>query len=297
MRSPATWLLGAVLAQGCGGWLVAFNECNPDKGDVLGRTTVELDVRKVFVRTGEVPVGNLVVDAMFQTATDACVPGDASRPCPVAALENAGGIRNTTACGERDTIPVGTLYDADINDMLPFNTNQIVVVDVTGEELWLMLERATSILGQVGEAGAAGYFLQVHNIAFEVDCAQQAQTLSATASQILNRGGRVDPGRVTINGVPLSLTATYPVAMNSFVGSAKDGFLALAQRDAQDNVVKNADGQVVTKPKTYVLMDGNRLSDADAVRRYVRNRGDRGLSVAPRVEGRIRLRDSCIPSG
>lgn len=163
------WACALACTTGCGGWLVAFNECNPDKGNALGRTTVELDVRKVAVRTAEAPVGNLVVDAMFEAATDACAPNDPMRPCPVAVLENAGGIRNTTACGERETIPVGSLYEADITDMLPFSTNQLVVVEVTGEELWLMLERASSILGQVGEAGAAGFFLQVRNVEFEID--------------------------------------------------------------------------------------------------------------------------------
>ena len=108
-------------------------------------------MRKVAVRTAEMPVGNLVVDAMFEAAVAACVPGDPARPCPVAALENAGGIRNTTACGERQVVPAGTLFEKDADDMLPFATNQLVVVNVTGEELWLMLEHSATLLGQVGE--------------------------------------------------------------------------------------------------------------------------------------------------
>jgi 2',3'-cyclic-nucleotide 2'-phosphodiesterase (5'-nucleotidase family) len=285
----ACWV-GAL--SGCGGWLVAFNECNPDKGATLGRSTVELDVRKIAVRTAEAPVGNLVVDAMFQAATDACSPGDPMRPCPVAVLENAGGIRNTTACGERESIPVGSLYEADITDMLPFSTNQLVVVDITGEELWLMLEHASAILGQVGEAGAAGFFLQVRNVEFEIDCAGQSQLLSSGSDQILNRGSRVNPARVSVNGGPLSLTATYPVVMNSFIAGARDGFLALAQRDVNDALVMGADGRPITKTRTFVQLDGARVSEADAVQRYISQRG----VVAPRVEGRIRVLESCIPT-
>jgi 2',3'-cyclic-nucleotide 2'-phosphodiesterase (5'-nucleotidase family) len=292
MRACVGVFCGLVASACGGGWLSAFNECNPDRGDALGRTTVELDVRKVAVRSSEMPVGNLVVDAMFDAATAACVPGDSSRPCPVAALENAGGIRNTTACGERDTIPIGTLFNSDVGDMLPFATNQLVVVDVTGEELWLMLEHSSALLGQVGEAGAAGFFLQVHGVAFEVNCAGTSQGLSSSGDRILNRGGRVDPTRVFVNGVQLSLTATYPVLMNSFVAGAKDGFLALAQRNADDSVIKGGDGKVLTKPSTFVLLDGAKVSEAAALQRYVKTR----TVVAPRVEGRIRILASCVPT-
>jgi 2',3'-cyclic-nucleotide 2'-phosphodiesterase (5'-nucleotidase family) len=285
------WVGLAVLAgAGCGGWVTAFNECNPDKGALLGRTTVEMDVRKVVVRSGEVPVGNLVVDAMYEAAAAACAGG--SNPCPVAALENSGGIRSTTACGERESIPVGSIYDSDVSDLLPFVTNQVVTVEVTGEELWLMLERSVSLLGQVGESGAAGYFLQVHGVFFEVDCARTAQSLSLAQDRILNRGQRVDPAKVTVAGQPLDLGASYVVAMNSFVAGAKDGFLALAQRDADDAVVRDASGKVQTKAVQYVTLGGSRLSDADALRRLV---GTRGV-VAPRIEGRIRLLGSCVPS-
>ena len=292
MRAALLGSLCLVLTGCGGGWLSAFNECNPDRGEALGRTTVELDVRKVAVRGAEMPVGNLVVDAMFEAATAACVAGDSTRPCPVAALENAGGIRNTTACGERQTIPIGTLYDSDVEDMLPFATNQLVVVNVTGEELWLMLEHSATLLGQVGESGAAGYFLQVHGVALEINCTGTPQSLSSGNDRILSRGGRVDPTRILVNGVPLVLTDTYPVAMNSFVGGAKDGFLALAQRNPDDSVVKGPDGKVVVKPNAYVLIDGNKVSEADAVKRLVRNRN----VVAPRVEGRIRILASCVPT-
>jgi 2',3'-cyclic-nucleotide 2'-phosphodiesterase (5'-nucleotidase family) len=275
---------------GCTGWVTAFNECNPDKGALLGRTTVELDVRRFTVRSGEAPVGNLVADALLETAQQGCQGG--AYPCPVAAVENAGGIRNTTACGDRDAIPLGSVYAADVTDLLPFSQNQLVVVEVTGEEIVLMLERAVSILGQVGEAGAAGFFLQVSGLAFEVDCSQPAQSLSPNRDRILSRGSRVDPARVTIQGSPLSLTQTYPVAMNSFLAGAGDGFLALAVRNPDDSVVNGENGRPQTKPRSFTQLDGVRQSDADATTRYVRERA----VVAPRIEGRIRLLASCIPS-
>lgn len=281
-------LLGPCLLQCGGGWLTAFNECDPDKGELLGRTTVEMDVRRVAVRSGEAAVGNLVVDAIFDAAVADCGGGEG---CPVAAVENSGGIRATTSCGERKSIPVGYIHDADVADLLPFVINQLAVVDVTGEELWLMLERSVSVLGQVGESGAAGYFLQVHAISFEVDCSRAAQTLSLGADRILNRGSRVDPARVTIAGQPLRLDATYKIAMNDFVATARDGFLALAERNADDSVRKDDQGKFITKPRTYVTVNGQRLHEADALRRFIRNRG----IVAPRVEGRIRVKDSCIP--
>ncbi|MEW5853699.1 MAG: 5'-nucleotidase [Myxococcota bacterium] len=291
MTSRTTILLAVLgLCCGCGGWLTAYNECNADPGERLGRTTVDLDVRKVTVRSGEAPIGNLVVDAMYEAAAANCIAGSADRPCPVAAVENAGGIRATTSCGERESIPVGPIHQADVTDLLPFATNQIVVVEVTGEELWLMLERAVSLLGQVGEAGAAGYFLQVRNISFEIDCDQAPQTLSLSGDQILRRGSRVDPARVTVGGATLDLAATYPIAMNSFVAGARDGFLALAERNPDDSVVL-VDGKMKTKEKKYVLVDGNRVSEGDVLARHVRNKE----TVAPIVEGRIRVLPSCTP--
>ena len=280
---PASW--------GCGGWLVAFNECNPDKGQLLGRTTVELDVRRLTVRSGEAPVGNLVADALWEAGRVGC--GSGGPACPVAAVENAGGIRSSTACGEREAITVGSLHEADVADMLPFVTNQVVVVQLSGEQIWLMAERAVSILGQVGEAGAGGFFLQVSGLAFEVDCARQAQTLNADGTQILQRGARVDPLRVTVAGAPLDMLATYPVAMNSFVASAGDGFLGLALRNPDDSIIAGPDGRPQTPTKTFVDVGGRRASDADAVEQYIRNKG----VVAPRIEGRIRLLASCVPTG
>jgi 2',3'-cyclic-nucleotide 2'-phosphodiesterase (5'-nucleotidase family) len=177
--------------------------------------------------------------------------------------------------------------------MLPFATNQLVVVNVTGEELWLMLEHSATLLGQVGESGAAGYFLQVHGVAFEVNCAGTAQSLSSGGDRILVRGGRVDPARIFVNGAPLDLAATYPVLLNSYVAGAGDGFLALALRNPDDSIIPGANGKKQPKPSTFVLLDGARVSEADALRRHVRTRG----VVAPRVEGRIRVLASCVPSG
>ena len=178
----------------------------------------------------------------------------ANAPCPDFALQNAGGIREETACGNRETIPAGNIFEIDVENLLAFQ-NEIVVVRLTGRDVRLGLERAMSQLGQIGDAAAVGYFIAVSGLSFDVSCAAAAQTVDPDGRAILNEGARVRNVRITANGLdePLDDDAEYEVAMNAYIASGNDGFLAFLLRSGSDVVFDDSGkprGQNSTPRKT-----------------------------------------------
>lgn len=112
---------------------------------VIGRTEVPLDIREEVVREGESSLGDFLADLM-RTSVGADV-----------ALLNGGSFRDDRV------IPAGPLTLADLYTMLPFE-NEILVVRVTGQQLWEALENGVSLAGQ-----AAGRFPQVSGLRFTFD--------------------------------------------------------------------------------------------------------------------------------
>ena len=201
------YLCGGLLAlsnslSGC----LAYNTCTEEKGAVIGNVSLELDLRESSVRKQETPVGNMVTDAFLEVARNAigCTSlptnvgetldldetGPDGTPCPVIAIQNAGGIRQETGCGLRDNIPAGNIYAKDIEDMLPFS-NELWTVRLKGKDLLLLLEHSVDALGILGIGSEAGYFLQVSGLSFHVDCTKDPQVLSADQKQIVTLGERV----------------------------------------------------------------------------------------------------------
>lgn len=206
-------LVLAILA-GCGSCAVVekFNESCTASGSVVGSTSVELDVTKRTLRSVEAPAGNLVADAILAAAGD---------PLAVAAIQNSGGIRpERCAGGERDAIPAGPITEADLEDLLPFE-NYLTLVTLTGAQLESVLERAVSALPEATE----GWFVQVSGLSFTADCTLQRQVLSVDETQIVTEGQRVTS--ITLNGVPVSPTASYRIVTNDYVAAGEDGFLAM----------------------------------------------------------------------
>src|SRR5690606_3763263 len=120
---------------------VEFNECEGAGRERIGTAAIDLDLRESVVRTQEAAVGNLVADALFAVADALCNSGGI--PCPDLALQNAGGLRQETACGTRDAIEAGAVYRQDVTDLMPFE-NQLVVVTMTGADVLRALERGVS---------------------------------------------------------------------------------------------------------------------------------------------------------
>jgi 2',3'-cyclic-nucleotide 2'-phosphodiesterase (5'-nucleotidase family) len=277
----------AASAAGC----VAFNECEAPQGDVLGRAGIELDLRERVVRTQEAPVGNVVADAFFEAATAACAEGE--NPCPDLAMQNAGGLRQETACGVREAIPIGAILDRDVEELMPFE-NELVVVSLTGRDLALALERSVSALGQPGDAAEAGHFLHLSGVEVEVECGFARQTLSADQGAILNPGERVRAAR--IGGEPLDPDAEYEVATSSFVAEGGDGFLSFFFRDEDGAVITDGDGSPVGRldPAADVVRQGGEaVTDRGAVKGYIERRADEDEAVGRPPEGRLQIAVDC----
>ena len=155
----------------------------------LGKSDVDLDTRRISVRTSETAFGNLTADAMR-----AAVSADI-------AFTNGGGIRGNT------------VYDAghmlsrrDILTELPFG-NGTVKLEVSGEIIKEALEHG---YGQAPEA--AGSFLHFSGMKVTVDTTKEA-------------GSRVT--EVMVGGVALNPAKTYTLATNDFMGRGGDGFRML----------------------------------------------------------------------
>ena len=316
VRSLATALIFALFLPACllcsednpDLCLERFNECDQDKGQKLGVTLVDLDLRQRYVWTGEAAVGNFVADAIYAIAQQGC--GAADKPCPVAAFENAGAIRYETTCGEREMIPRGPVYESDIRQMLPFASNRIDVLELTGHDLKLALEHSVDLLGQHRTSEQGGHFLQVSRLRFQVDCSQPAQTRDSTARTILEPGTRIVEDSLMIrtdDGGPYDTptwenvvtddTHLYHVATNSFIGAGLDGYVAFAMREsvsegerAIDGDSAFCDGSFLCKNIYYLQApDGSYFSDASSVSSYLRQEQE----IAPHIDGRIQLYPNC----
>ena len=166
-------------------------ELGAELAQPVGRATVELDTRRLAVRTRETSFGDLLADAL-RAATGADV-----------ALTNGGGIRGDT------TYPAGTeLTRKDILTELPFG-NVTVLAEVAGTDLLAALENGVS---QVEDT--AGRFPQVSGLGFTYDPSRPP-------------GARIV--EVTVGGSPLDPARTYRLATNDYLLGGGDGYASLTR--------------------------------------------------------------------
>lgn len=174
---------------------VAFAPLNEKYGPLLksleqivGRTSVELDIKSADVRTRETNMSNFIAD-VFRQATGADV-----------ALVNGGSVRADT------TIAPGVMTKRDVLSMLPFN-NHIVKIEISGAVLRAALEYGVASIGVEEQPGR---FPQVSGVRFAYDASKKP-------------GSRLT--KVSVNGKPLDDRATYTLAATSYVVvDAGDGY-------------------------------------------------------------------------
>lgn len=152
---------------------------------VVGKTEVELDVRKSTIRKEEAVIGNYLADTLRDWA-EADV-----------ALVNSGGIRSDKV------YEAGFLTKGDIMAILPF-TNYGVKLELTGEQIRAALENGLSKIEE-----GAGRFPQVSGMSFGFDPSQPA-------------GSRIV--EVKVAGQQLDATKTYTLATLDFVADGGDGY-------------------------------------------------------------------------
>src|SRR5262249_45098428 len=93
--------------------------------EVIGRTEVELDLRREHVRTRETNMADFIADT-YRAATGADV-----------ALVNGGSLRADTVINQ------GEVTRRDVLSIVPFN-NRIVKIEITGAVLRAALEHAVA---------------------------------------------------------------------------------------------------------------------------------------------------------
>lgn len=155
---------------------------------VVGRSEVFLDGERATIRTGETNLGNFTADLM-RLRTDSDV-----------ALINAGAIRAS--------MPPGLITIEHVMRTFPMN-NQIETVEVSGKQLFLVLQRSVKGLLASSPSDLYGGFLQVSGLSFRI------------------RGRQITD--VRIKGKPLQLYQVYKVATGDFLAAGGDGYKELKE--------------------------------------------------------------------
>ncbi|MEU1686159.1 bifunctional metallophosphatase/5'-nucleotidase [Micromonospora sp. NPDC005707] len=161
----------------------------------LYQTGVDVNGKPTY-QTGESPLGNVIADAQL-AATD-------NEQNAVAAFMNPGGVRAD--------LDAGPVTYAEAFTVQPF-ANNLVTLDLTGAQLYCMLEQQFTTAKVLYASSTVHYVVDVNG------------TTAPAASPCT--GTRVVRGSLTINGTPVTDTATYRVTVNNFLAGGGDGFSVL----------------------------------------------------------------------
>lgn len=145
---------------------------------------------------GESPLGNLIADAQLAATDD--------EQNAVAAFMNPGGVRADLNAG-----PV--TYEEAFT-VQPF-ANNLVTLDLTGEQLYCVLEQQFVTGRTLYPSSTVGYVVDPNG------------TTGTVADPCA--GTRVVRGSLTIGGTAVDTAATYRVTVNNFLAGGGDGFSAL----------------------------------------------------------------------
>ncbi|SNR67545.1 bifunctional metallophosphatase/5'-nucleotidase [Blastococcus mobilis] len=166
----------------------------PVASRVVGSTTSA--ITRTADESGESPLGNLIADSQL-AATD-----DEERA--VAAFMNPGGVRAD--------LPAGSVTYEQAFTVQPF-ANSLVTLDLTGAQLYCMLEQQYTVAKILQPSGSVSYSVSASGTTAPVSdpCA----------------GTRIVDGSLLIGGVPVVEGQTYRVTVNNFLAGGGDGFTVL----------------------------------------------------------------------
>jgi 5'-nucleotidase len=267
--------LAALLASaGCPLW-------NGSQDDVqsVGSTEVALPLAKATNREAESLSGDAIADAYLAEAIDAGAQ---------AALFNGGSIRCETPSFSANadeggcaglSIPPGTIDGQTLTNVLPFELeDHLVVVQLTGSQLKSTLERSVSSL----PGTASGWFMQVANLSYSVDCSQPAQVINQNYPSVLSivtEGSRVTA--ISVGGAAVDLATdggvTYGIVTNSFEAEGDDGHVEMALACAAQNC------QPFDPAATDYVEIGRYLSENSPLTQESILGGDGGVAVGSRI--------------
>lgn len=233
---------------------------NDRLGQVIGKSSVNLDARKDVVRRNESNLGDFIADSWLAWFTHADV-----------ALINSGGIR-----GDK-VYPAGPITYLTVNEILPFR-DEVVSVEMNGTDLKQLLEISASALRIEGDQcpdsnrASSGGFFQVAGLRITIDLSKQsfcAVYLERGISKLIDPGSRIVKAEVYLNGSwsLLDPSATYTVLVNEWTASGGDGYYVLLRKD-------------IPKENTTMF-------STDILAGYIKRRSP----ISPHTEGRINFAD------
>ena len=153
-----------------------------------------------------------------------------------APAQAAADLIREAAGAQAAFIPSGVLqttFDrADLASMLKFPADELAIVNLTGDQIRLALERSVSMFPSPSDA-----FLQVSN-------------LDITFS----RGGQPDfrITKITLGGTAIDRTQTYTVAMPATLARGSHGYFKVWKREAIKTVLENISLESILKGKPAV---------------------------------------------
>lgn len=220
---------------------------------VVGESTVYLDGKRGSVRSGETNLGNLITDGMLFKAkqfTDATI-----------AITNGGGIR--------ESIDEGPITLGEVLTTMPFGNN-LVTIDLTGEEIIATLEHGVS-----GLESGQGRFAHVSGIRYAFD-----KDLPVN-ERILDVNVKTDKGYVDIDP-----DAMYTVATNAYIAEGGDGYEAMGKAASEGRIeqLNFVDYEVFTEyleeVGTVKQTDEARIVEADVNRVEGENRYETSVKIS-----------------
>jgi 5'-nucleotidase len=186
----------------------------PIANRVVGHITA--DITRTNDSSLEQSMGNVIADAQL-FATEPAGFGEA-----VAAFMNPGGVRAdllyaSSSAGEGD----GVVTYGEVFTVQPFG-NSLVTLTLTGAQIDRMLEEQFCGLNSPANGGFFKVLLPSAGFHYTWD-------QSAAGAANCDGANAVDAASITLDGVPLDLTASYRVTVNSFLADGGDGFAVLKQ--------------------------------------------------------------------
>jgi 5'-nucleotidase len=176
----------------------------PLANQVIGRVANNGDLTRAGSPFGESTLGDVIADAQLIATTPTALGG------AQLAFMNPGGIRgdllaaSVSSGGEA----IGEVTYGEAFTIQPFG-NSLVTKTMTGDMIRRLLQQ--QFFGCGGTAPATGRILQISST-FKYEQAPAAATCA----------GKI--GRMWVNGVEVTPTASFRVTMNNFLASGGDGF-------------------------------------------------------------------------
>jgi 5'-nucleotidase len=190
---------------------------------VVGTLTATLSRNAPSGSNGLSTMGAVIADAEL-AATQDPVYGGAQ-----IAITNPGGVRADLAYaasgGESGS---GQVRYAELFAVEPFG-NSLVVMTLTGEQVRFAMEQ------QVQSDGMGG---------LTADILQISSGFSYTINTAQPDGSRVAMASLMLNGSPMTATAHYRVAVNSYLAAGGDGFASFVQGTDRVDVMAQLDALV-----------------------------------------------------